>query len=187
MPDAEWWSALWPDPTGVLAAAGLAQDTDAIDLCSGDGWFTAPMAAIARRVTAIDIDANLLEQSRVRLAEQGVANCDFILGDAYDIAKLVQRKVDFVFLANAFHGVPDQTRLARAVREALAPGGRFAIVNWHQRPREETTVLGQPRGPKTQLRMSPNQTVTAVAGAALALDKIVELPPYHYGAIFVRA
>ena len=30
----------------------------------------------------------------------------------------------------------------------------FAIVNWHKRPREETPILGEPRGPKTELRMS---------------------------------
>jgi hypothetical protein len=54
---------------------------------------------------------------------------------------LAPRPVDFVFLANAFHGVPDRLRLAQAVRESLEPAGHFAIVNWHQLPREETTVL----------------------------------------------
>ncbi|MER8646455.1 hypothetical protein [Mesorhizobium sp. M0162] len=42
---------------------------------------------------------------------------------------MVSRPVDFVFTANAFDGVPDRPRLARAVREALAPGGHFVIVN----------------------------------------------------------
>ena len=187
MPDAEWWEALWPDPAGLVRAVGIAEGMDVIDLCSGDGWFTLPMAELARHVTALDIDAHLLELSRTRLAEHGITNCDFAMGDAYDIARLVPRKVDMVFLANVFHGVPDQTKLSQAVRQTLLPRGRFAIVNWHQRPREETTVLGQPRGPRTELRMSPEQTVSAVTAAGLALDKIVDLPPYHYATIFVRA
>lgn len=69
-------------------------------------------------------------------------------GDAYDIGKVVLQPVDFVFMANAFHGVPERTHLARGVAAMLRPGGRFAIVNWYQRPREETTVLVEPRGPK---------------------------------------
>ncbi len=186
MPTAGWWEALWPNPTGVLAAVGVTRGIEAIDLCSGDGWFTLQLAKIARHVTAIDIDPSLLCMARHRLTESGVTNCKFVQGDAYDIAELVPAPVDFVFMANAFHGVPDRPRLVRAVRATLKPGGHFAIVNWHQRPRDETVILGEPRGPKTELRLSPEQTTEAVAGSGLRLAYLVELPPYHYGAIFER-
>ena len=155
-----------------------------VDLCSGDGWFTLQIAKIAHHVIAIDIDPNLLAVARHRLTESGVANCDFVPGDAYELAKLVPGCADFIFLANAFHGVPDRPRLAQAVRATLKPGGRFAIVNWHQRPREETRILDEPRGPKTELRLSPQQTITAVEAAGLKLAYVTEIPPYHYGAVF---
>jgi len=184
MPNAGWWEALWPDPASVFAAIGVKPSMEVIDLCSGDGWFTLRLAKIARHVIAIDIDAELLEVARHRLTESGVTNCVFVAGDAYEIAKLVSGPVDFVFLANAFHGVPDRPRLARAVRATLKPGGLFAIVNWHQRPREETMVLGEPRGPKTELRLSPQQTIAAVESSGLKLAQLVEVPPYHYGAVF---
>jgi ubiquinone/menaquinone biosynthesis C-methylase UbiE len=187
MPDAGWWKALWPDPAKVLASTGLTGGAEAIDLCSGDGWFTLPMAKVARHVSAIDIDRKLLNVTRRQLEQAGVSNCDLIEGNAYDVAKLVPRPVDFVFLANAFHGVPEQTRLARAVAAALKPGGRFAIANWHRRPREETTILGEPRGPATALRMTPEATAAVVEPAGLKLREIVDLPPYHYGAVFEKA
>jgi hypothetical protein len=57
--------------------------------------------------------------ARVRLRESGTGNCTFIVGNAYDVAKLVPQLVDFVFMANAFHGVPDRLRLALAVRASL--------------------------------------------------------------------
>jgi len=183
MPTAGWWEALWPDPAGVLAAVGLRTGMDAIDLCSGDGWFTFQIAKVARRVSAIDIDANLLEVAKHRLIESGLTNCEFIAGDAYDIAKLAE-PADFVFLANAFHGVPDRARLAKAVGAALKADGLFAIVNWHKRPREETPILGEPRGPKTELRMSPEETIKSVEVGGLKFSKMVEIPPYHYGAVF---
>jgi SAM-dependent methyltransferase len=184
MPTAGWWEALWPDPAGVLAAVGIEPGMAVVDLCSGDGWFTLQIAKIAGHVIAIDIDPSLLEVARHRLTESGATNCDFVAGDAYELAKLVSGTADFVFLANAFHGVPDRPRLARAVRATLRPAGHFAIINWHQRPREETVILGEPRGPKTELRLSPQQTIDAVESSGLKLARLVELPPYHYGAVF---
>jgi len=184
MPTAGWWEALWPDPAGVLAAVGVKPGMEVIDLCSGDGWFTLQIGKIARHVTAIDIDRHLLEVARHRLLESGVMNCDFAVGDAYELTKLAPRPADFVFMANAFHGVPDRPRLARAVHDALTPAGLFAIVNWHQRPREETMILGEPRGPKTELRLSPKQTIEVVESSGLKLAHLIEVPPYHYGAVF---
>src|SRR5262249_61814365 len=129
-PTGRWWEALWPDPAGVLASIGLKPGMEVIDLCSGDGWFTLQIAKVARHVAAIDIDPTLLEVARVRLMEAGVTNCSFVAGDAYDLARLWAQPVDLVFMANAFHGVPDPVRLAMAVKARLKPGGSFAIVNW---------------------------------------------------------
>jgi ubiquinone/menaquinone biosynthesis C-methylase UbiE len=187
MPTSGWWDTLWPDPAAVLTATGLKPGTDVIDLCSGDGWFTLPIAEVARHVTAIDIDAKLLDVARGRLTKNGLVNCDFVAGDAYELAGLVFRQVDLVFMANAFHGVPDRRRLVRAVREILKQDGRFAIVNWHQLPRETTTVLGEPRGPRTELRLSPEQTIIDAEAAGLKFVTLVDVPPYHYGAVFELA
>lgn len=186
MPTAGWWEALWPDPAGVLAAVGLHPGMDVIDLCCGDGWFTLHIAKVARHVSAIDIDPNLLEVARHRLLESEVANCKFIAGDAYDVAQL-SAPADLVFMANVFHGVPDRARLAHAVKNALKADGGFVIVNWHTHPREKTLILGEPRGPKTELRMSPEETIKSVEGRGLKFTKIVEIPPYHYGVVFNRS
>ena len=186
MPNAGWWEALWPHPTGVLAKVGLKSGMDVIDLCAGDGWFTLQIAKVARHVAAIDINPALLDVAQARLKEASVSNCDFIAGDAYELPRLWPQPVDFVFMANAFHGVPEPKRLVAAVKESLKPGGRFAIVNWHARPREETTVLGEPRGPRSELRLTPEKTIAAVEAGGLRFSKLVEIPPYHYGAIFER-
>jgi ubiquinone/menaquinone biosynthesis C-methylase UbiE len=187
MPDPGWWEALWPDPAKVLADVGVRPEIDVIDLCSGDGWFTLPLSRLVRSVIAVDIDGRLLEAARVRLTERGGAsNVTFIEADAYKLAKTVHRPVDHIFLANAFHGVPDKPRLSRAVHDSLKPGGLFAIVNWHARPREETPVLGEPRGPASELRMTPTAAIEAVEASGLRYCYTVEVSPYHYGAVFER-
>ncbi len=187
MPTAGWWEVLWPDPAVVLDAVGLKSKMDVLDLCCGIGWFTAEIAKVASRVIAIDIDGDMLDAARDRLAKAGATNCEFVEGDAYELAILIHGTVDFVFLANTFHGVPDKLRLAQAVRQVLKLGGLFAVVNWHQRPREETVIMGEPRGPKTELRMSPEQTIKSVEAAGLKFVERVELPPYHYAVTFERS
>jgi len=187
MPDPDWWEVLWPDPAKVLADVGIEPGMRVADLCSGDGWFTLQIARIAAAVIAIDLDPQLLDLARTRLKEAGVANGHFVTSDAYDIAAAVGKPVDHVFLANTFHGAPDHTRLARAVNDALEPDGLFTVINWHDRPREDTTVLGKPRGPLTALRMSPEAAVATVEPAGFKLHKLVDVSPYHYGAVFRRA
>jgi ubiquinone/menaquinone biosynthesis C-methylase UbiE len=187
MPEAGWWEALWPDPAKVLRDAGVTPGMDVVDLCCGDGWFTFPLSRIARSIIAIDIDQALLEAAKVRIGERGGApNCSFVEADAYDAAKVVRQAVDHVFLANAFHGVPDKPRLARVVHDILKRGGLFAIVSWHARPREQTAVLGQPRGPATELRMTPEQTIASVEPGGLKFRYLAEVSPHHYGAVFER-
>ena len=187
MPDPGWWEALWPDPAKVLKDVGVTPGIDVIDLCCGDGWFTFPLSKIARSVVAIDIDPALLKAAEARMAELGGApNCKFVEGDAYRLEMLVRGPVDYVFLANAFHGVPDKLRLARAVYHVLKPGGLFAVVSWYANRREETPVLGEPRGPATELRMTPEQTIAAVEPGGLKFRTRVEVSPYHYGAVFER-
>ncbi len=187
MPDKDWWQALWPDPAGVLRAVGIRPAMKVVDLCCGDGHFTRPLCVLVRPgpVWALDLDADLLGQARRECAEY--PNFHAILGDARELPRHVGEPVDFVFMANTFHGVPDKTGLARAVYRALAPGGRFALVNWYRRPREETTVLGQPRGPDTDLRMEPPEVRQAVEPAGFGLEQIVDVGPYHYGAVFRKA
>ena len=185
MPDRDWWAVLWPDPEGTLRALGVAPDMAVLDLCCGDGWFTAPLARLTGgRCYGLDLDPAMLARARDEVARAGASVAGWVEGDARDLPTLLPEKVDFVLIANTFHGVPDQTAMAKAAAAILKPGGRFAIVNWHARPREETPVLGEPRGPRTDLRMTPEQTRAAVEPAGFRLDEVVELPPYHYGAVF---
>lgn len=157
----------------------------ALDLCCGDGYFTAPMAKIVDgRIYALDLDPIMIAQARAEADRQRVSVLEWITADAFQLAELIPEQVDFILMANTFHGVPDQYALVRAIAKALKPGGLFAIVNWRVRPREQTTVLDQPRGPKTKMRMSPEAVQAVVERADFRFLHLVDLPPYHYGAVF---
>ena len=108
----------------------------------------------------------------------------FVADDARNLAVRVPDPVGLVLLANTFSGVPDKTALACAVSGVLASGGRFAVVSWYPLPREQNRVLGEPREPTTEMRLSPEQTVASVEPAGFALEGQVDLPPYQYVAAF---
>ncbi len=187
MPDRDWWKVLWPDPDGVVTALRIGRGMNVIDLGCGYGYFT---AAIARqiapgRVVGVDLDPIMLEQAQA--ACEGLSNCEWLLGDAMELSGMVSKPADYVLIANTFHGVPDKTALAREVASALKSGGRVAIVNWHPLPRETTVILGQPRGPSTAMRLSAEQTRVVVEPAGFVQEAVIEMPPYHYGAIFRKA
>lgn len=185
MPDRDWWSALWPDPEGVLRSLGVVPGMVVVDLCCGDGYFTAPLArVVGGKVYGVDIDANMVTQTRAELERSGTKVLGLFCADARDLPELLPGKVDYVLVANTFHGVPEKTAMARAAAAVLNPSGQFAIVNWHPLPRERTVVLDKPRGPKTEMRMSPDDVRSVVEPAGFTLQRVVELPPFHYGAIF---
>jgi SAM-dependent methyltransferase len=185
MPDRDWWEALWPDPKSVVRSLGVEPGMAVVDLCCGDGYFTAPLARIVEgEVYGVDLDPAMLEQTRAEVERAGTTVLDLICADARDLPKLLPGKVDYVLIANTFHGVPEKTAMARAVAAVLDPRGQFAIINWHPLPREHTVVLGKPRGPKTEMRMSPDDVRLVVEPAGFTLERVVELPLFHYCAVF---
>lgn len=189
MPDGDWWQALWPDPEGVLRRIGVDFGDSVLDLCCGDGHFTVALCNIvgrSGRVMAMDIDPHMLNLAKARARSAGIGEnaIDWLEQDARAIAGRLARVPNFVLIANTFHGAENKQELLREIYSALMPGGKFAVINWHHRPRNETTVLGQPRGPETANRMSPDQVIDLATDVGFRLHGVVELPPYHYAVVF---
>ena len=189
MPDRDWWQALWPDPEGVMRKVGAAPGIKVVDMCCGDGYFTAPLSQLVRpaEVIAVDLSADMLRMAKREVAAKGADNVTYIEGNTDDLPELVIEPVDLVIIANTFHGVPDQMEMAQAVRQVLEPGGHFVVINWYPIPREQTQVLDMPRGPATALRMAPEATKAVVEPAALREVQVIDVGPYHYASIFTKA
>lgn len=182
MPDWDWWGELWPDPAGVLDDVGLLEADSLVDIACGDGYFTIPAAEHVETVYGVDLNTDLLAALGDHADEAGV-EITAVEGDARDLPDLLPEPVEAALLANVFHGVDDRPGFARQVYEVLEPGGRFVLINWDARPREETTLLGEPRGPPSELRIGPEVTHEAVEDAGFTVVETVELPPYHHAVV----
>ena len=188
-PDWDWWGKLWPTPGETLRCLGVSAGDSLAEVGAGNGFFALPAARIVDPATvyALDLDDTLLEELARTTGQQGIENVVPVQGDARELTDHLPEPVDVVLIANTFHGVDDVAAFVREAYDTLAPGGRFVVVNWHDRPREETPVAGEPRGPPTALRQSPGETESAVLAAAdFGSVERVELPPYHYALVFER-
>ena len=185
-PDWEWWSELWPEPKQILDKLGVSANQSVADVGSGNGYFTVPVAELVDPATvyAIDVDANLLEELSEEAAERGLSNINCIEGDARKLSSILPQRVDTVLIANTFHGIEQPTLFAEQVYQSLTPGGRLVIINWHDRSKEQTSIAGKPRGPPTNLRLTPAETREAIALVPFADLETVELPPHHYALIY---
>jgi SAM-dependent methyltransferase len=186
-PDWDWWGRLWPAPGETLRDVGVEQGDALAEIGSGNGYFVLPAARITAPapVYAVDIDPSLLEELSGLADQQGVKNVTTVEGDARSLSEQLPEPVDVVLVANTFHGVDDTAPFVRQAFESLRPSGRFVVVNWRDLDRETTRIAGEPRGPPTELRLSPEETERLVLNATEAtLERTVDLPPYHYALVF---
>ena len=187
--DGESWHELWPEPGETLRELGVESGTVLADVGCGDGHFTIPAAALVTPATvyAVDEDGTLLDEIEALAIDRGVENVVTVSGDARELSSVLPERVDVVLIASTFHDVEAPTAFAEQAFRSLRPGGQFVVVNWRDRPPEETTVQGAPRGPPPELRMTPAETRSVVAPAGFEAVREVDLPPHHYGLIFRRS
>jgi SAM-dependent methyltransferase len=188
-PDWDWWGRLWPTPGATLRTLGLERGDTVAEVGCGNGYFALPAAAVVApaSVYAVDLEADHLAQVEHLADQQHLGNVETVDGDARELAALLPEPVDVALVANTLHGAEDVEGFLAQVVAALESDGRMVVVNWRDQPRAETTVAGEPRGPPTELRMTPGETAAAVRAdeSPVTIDR-EELPPYHYGLVVQR-
>jgi SAM-dependent methyltransferase len=116
-----------PDPTAAVEfLSGLAGDGRALELASGTGRVTLPLAARGVPVEGVEGSAAMVERMRER---PGGERIPVVVGDMADVP--VQGPYELVFLVfNTLFNLPDQDRQVdcfRGVARVLAPGGAFVL------------------------------------------------------------
>jgi SAM-dependent methyltransferase len=188
-PDWGWWGRLWPAPGETLRDLGLAAGDSVVEIGCGNGYFAIPAARIVAPapVYAVDLDAALLAELDTLADQQGIENLVTVEGDARNLSDHLTDPVDVALLANTCHGIENPGPIVADIANVLTDDGRFIVINWNDRPPEETAVAGEPRGPPAELRLSLDETQTMVEDATeLTLADRIDIPPYHYALVFER-
>jgi ubiquinone/menaquinone biosynthesis C-methylase UbiE len=133
-------------PAEVIAALRLAPGMAVADLGSGSGYFTRRFAqAVGSRglVYAVDVEPEMLAYVERSLPPPaGRAKVEIMLADPAS-PRLPPASVDLVFVCNVYHHLEDRAAYFARLAAALKPGGRVAIVDFHQD--ERSGNVGFPR------------------------------------------
>jgi arsenite methyltransferase len=102
-----------------------------LDLGSGagtDSLVAAQMVGANGRVTGIDMTAPMLAKARAAAAEMGVANVEFVEGEAERLP-FSDASVDVVISNGVIDLVPDKDAVFAELYRVLVPGGRMQIAD----------------------------------------------------------
>jgi predicted methyltransferase len=122
----------WQKPDQIMDALQIADGSTVADIGAGAGWFT---IRLARRVGprgtvyAQDVQRQMLEAIRRRVAKEGLENVETRLGAGSD-PNLPDGSLDAVLVVDVYPEVEDRVTFLRNLGAALKPNGRIGIVNY---------------------------------------------------------
>ena len=165
--------AKWQLPDRVVAALRLKRGGRAAEIGSGTGQFTIRMAkAVGEegRVYAIDVEPRMLDLLAERAAAAEAWGIVGLL--APDGGGLPPEPVDAILMVNVLHHVKDRADYLRALAARLAPGGRIAVVDFHERE--------LPIGPPPDHKLARADAIAALKAAGLRRVREEKFLPYQY-------
>lgn len=174
---------VWQKPDQIMDALGITGGSVVADIGAGAGWFT---IRLARRVGprglvyAQDVQRQMLEAIKRRVAKEGLQNVEPRLGQASDPG-LPKGGLDAILVVDVYPEVEDRITFLRHLGQALKPGGRIGVVNF--KPGEG----GPGPGPGEGLRVDGDVVETDARSAGLRVTARGTFLPYQYLLVLERA
>lgn len=180
MPELEFWESLLQVELILDRLEIDSRLAHVLEIGCGYGTFSVPVARkISGRLTALDIEPEMVALTRARAEKEGLDNLIVLGGDAHGEGFGVpDASQDACLLFNILHGEDPEILLTRAAH-AVRPGGEVMVIHW----RYDSAT---PRGPALDIRPRPEEII-AWAQATNTLEisgGVIDLPPWHYGLRF---
>jgi ubiquinone/menaquinone biosynthesis C-methylase UbiE len=116
----------------MLANLGVKRGITICDMGCGNGFYTLKLAQMTGQdghVYAVDIQPEMLKMLNERADEQSIRNVSPILGTLTD-PRLPKGQIDLILLVDVYHEFSHPVQMLAAMRDALAPGGVCALVEF---------------------------------------------------------
>ncbi|MGB3778180.1 MAG: class I SAM-dependent methyltransferase [Tunicatimonas sp.] len=161
----------------LINALNLQPDDVVADIGAGSGYFTFRISPRVPqgKVLAVDIQPEMLEMIERKQQDEGGTNVQTILGTV-DNPQLPSDSVDWVLLVDAYHEFSHPYEMMRDVADALAPGGRVALVEYRE---EDPSVMIKPRH-----KMTEAQAIKEMKAVGLKLIENKDVLPQQHLMIF---
>jgi cyclopropane fatty-acyl-phospholipid synthase-like methyltransferase len=122
----------------MLANLGVKRGMKICDMGCGNGFYALQLAKMVGdegKVYGVDIQPEMLVFLQQRAAAENVTNIEPILGTLTD-PKLPKGKIDLILLVDVYHEFSNPEQMLAAMREALAPDGLCALVEFRAEDRD---------------------------------------------------
>ncbi|MFC4456514.1 class I SAM-dependent methyltransferase [Deinococcus sonorensis] len=112
----------------LLKVADLKPDDLVLDVATGTGNTALVVAPHVAHATGIDVSPKMLDQARLRAAQEGVTNVSFQAGSAEQLP-FADGSFTLVTSRHAPHHFRDVPAFLQEVHRVLRPGGRFVLAD----------------------------------------------------------
>jgi ubiquinone/menaquinone biosynthesis C-methylase UbiE len=168
-------------PDAAIGILAIAKGAAVADIGAGSGYMTVRLAARVGpqgRVYANDIQPQMLDLLRRRLAQEKITNVTLVQGDIDD-PKLPDASVDLELMVDVYHELSRPQAMLQRLRQALRPGGRLALVEYRK---EDPTIPI-----RLEHKMTVGEAKAEVEAEGFTLAKIDESLPRQHILIFTIA
>lgn len=132
----KWWkvieASMQPISDRLVELAGVRQGSRVLDVATGIGEpavTAARKAGSTGRVIAIDLSPGMIAIAKERAKENGLDIIEFREADAESL-RLPSSSVDAIVCRFGLMFMPDLAGALKAMKDALAPGGKIAAAVW---------------------------------------------------------
>lgn len=163
------------NPDALMAALPIEKGMLVVDIGCGSGYHARSLAVEVGpegMVLCNDIQPQMLRIASELAAREGITNISTVLGTEDD-PKLPEGEVDLMLLVDVYHEFSRPEPMLHAMREALAPDGVIALVEFRLEGRSAAHI-------KLDHRMSIEQVMKEWIPAGYELvERIDSLPTQH--------
>ena len=166
----------WQKPDQIMDALNIADGSTVADIGAGAGWFTIRLARRVGprgKVYAQDVQREMLEAIRRRVAKEGLENVETRLGKGSD-PNLPASALDAVLVVDVYPEVEDRVTLLRNLSASLEANGRIGIVNY------KPGKGGPGPAPDEGLRVDASAVEADARAAGLRVLSRETFLPYQY-------
>jgi SAM-dependent methyltransferase len=165
------------DTASVVQALELKQEWTVADIGCGTGYYSYRMAPLVQEVLGVEIQQEMLDLLMAAGRKKGITNVKPVLGTVSD-PKLGVNSVDLILLVDVYHEFDHPVEMLTAMRAALKPDGRIALVEFKAE---------DPRIPiKPIHKLSEAQARKEFAALGFTWERTVSTLPWQHLIFFKR-
>ena len=165
-------------PSVAITELRLERGMVVADFGAGSGYYTERLARAVGptgKVLAVDLQPEMLELVGARATRLGLTNVELVRSTADD-PRLPAGAVDLILMVDVYHELAAPQRVLRAMKAALSPRGRIAILEFRKEDRNVPI--------REEHKMSVAQATQEFGAEGFVLDRRVDVLPWQHLLLF---